>query len=50
MFYLSQAFPTEKSTKKPDFSWLFLNSKKAIGIEKKPEFQNLASKETNWQS
>jgi len=39
MFFQIQAFPTEK---KPDFVWLLLISKKAKGVNKKPEFQNLA--------
>jgi len=34
MFFQIQAFPTEK---------------KAKGVQKKPEFQNLASKKPNWQ-
>jgi len=34
--------------KKPDFSGFFI-SKKAKGFQKKPEFQNLASKKPNWQ-
>jgi len=29
MFFQIQAFPTEKSQRKPDFVWLFLISKKS---------------------
>jgi len=46
MFFQSQAFPTEKN---PDIVWHFLNSKKAKGVRKEPEIQNLASKKPNWQ-
>jgi len=48
MFFQSQAFPTEKSRKMPDFVWLFLFPKKAKRVQKKPEYQNLASKKTKW--
>jgi len=37
MFFQSQAFPTEKK------------SEKTKGVQKKAEFQNLASKKPNWQ-
>jgi len=49
---LSQCFSraeTEKSQKRPEFVWLFLFPKTAKGVQKKPEFQNLASKKANWQ-
>jgi len=45
MFFQSQAFPTEKSQKKPD--WLFVDFQKNQRRSKKPEFQNMASKKTN---
>jgi len=45
MFRQSQAYPTEN---KPDFSDIFI-SKKARGVQKKPEFKNLASQKPNWQ-
>jgi len=39
----------KEKQKKPDFVWLFLISKNAKGVQKKPEFQNLDSKKPNWQ-
>jgi len=41
MFYQSQVYPTEN---KPDFSAFFYFQKQAKGVQKKPEFYNLASK------
>jgi len=35
--------------KKSRFFWIFLFPKKAKGVQKKPECQNLASKKANWQ-
>jgi len=49
MFCQSQAFPTEKKQKKSD-SLFSSFSKKAKGVQKKPEFQNLPSKESDWQA
>jgi len=48
MFFQRQAFPTAK---KPDFSCFFLFPQKAKDVQKKTEFQNLASKTKNpkWQ-
>jgi len=43
------SLPTEKSQKKTDFFWLFLFPIKVKGIQKTPEFQNLASNTQNWQ-
>jgi len=49
MFCQSQAYPTENKPEKARFFWVFLFQKKAKGVHKKPEFQNLASKKPNWQ-
>jgi len=46
-FSRAKPFPLKKSQKNPDFVWLFLSPKKAKGVQKKPEFQNLASKKPN---
>jgi len=35
MFFQSQASPTEKSQKKPDFVWLFSFPKQAKGVQKR---------------
>jgi len=45
MFFRSQVFPTEKSQILSGFFWF---SKKAKGVQKKPEIQNLASNKPNW--
>jgi len=42
-FCKAKPFRLKKSQKKPDSVCFFLISKKAKGILKKPEFQNLAS-------
>jgi len=47
MFFQSQAFPTENKPEKARFFWLVLFPKKAKDVQKKPEFQNLASKKPN---
>jgi len=50
MFFQSQAFPTEKKSEKARFGWLFISKKAKKGVQKRPEFQNLASKKPNWHS
>jgi len=43
------SFSNWKKPEKTDFVWLFLISKKKPkGVQKKPEFLNLASKKPNW--
>jgi len=50
MFCQSHTYQTKnKSEKKPDFSSFFNFQKKAKGVQKKPEHQNLVSKKPNWQ-
>jgi len=45
----SQAFPTEKRPEKAKICLAFLDFQKSQGLQKKPEFQNLVSKEPSWQ-
>jgi len=49
MFCQSQAYPTENNPEKSQIFLFFLFPKKAKGVKKKPEFQNLASKKPNRQ-
>ena len=48
-FSRAKPFRLKKSQILPDFVWLFLISKKSQRCSKKPELQNLASKNPRWQ-